>query len=113
MTPISERKRALQTRLADLNIRLGRIEDELESARMGNLDDLATEREGDEVLETMGMAGQREMRMIEAALQRVQDGNYGQCARCGADIGQERLDLLPATPFCAQCAAVIEREHSQ
>ena len=50
-------------------------------------------------------AGLREVRMIEAALDRIEEGSYGFCVRCGEPIGDERLDVVPATPFCRDCAA--------
>ena len=62
------------------------------------------ERESDEVLEDLGLSAQHEMRMIDAALRRVEDGEYGYCVKCGAQIAEERLDVLPATPFCRDCA---------
>ncbi|MEY4873108.1 MAG: hypothetical protein RLZZ563_2438, partial [Pseudomonadota bacterium] len=75
------------------------------AAQPGEEEELATEREADEVLEGMGLSGQQEIRMIEAALARVAEGNYGICVNCGNDIGDARLDVLPFTPFCRDCAA--------
>jgi RNA polymerase-binding transcription factor DksA len=43
--------------------------------------------------------------MIEAALDRIASGSYGTCASCGDPIGEARLDVLPYTPVCADCAA--------
>ena len=105
MTPISTRKAQLESRLADLKGRLQGIETELDSHQSADWEELATEREGDEVLEGMGVSGQLEIRMIEAALQRIADDEYGACVKCGADIGEERLNVLPYTPFCRNCAA--------
>jgi RNA polymerase-binding transcription factor DksA len=105
MTPIATRKTQLQTRLADLQRRLISIEEELDSHHAQDWEDLATERESDEVLEGMGLNGQQEIRMIEAALARIDAGDYGHCAKCGDKIGEERLDVLPYTPFCRKCAA--------
>jgi len=56
------------------------------------------------VLEGIGIAGQRELRMVEAALERIAAGEYGHCVRCGEAIAEGRLDLLPHTPFCQRCA---------
>ncbi|MDE3079488.1 MAG: TraR/DksA C4-type zinc finger protein, partial [Paracoccaceae bacterium] len=67
-------------------------------------EELATEREGDEVLETMGLSGQIEIRMIKAALARIDAEDYGHCVTCGEKIADARLDLLPYTPFCSKCA---------
>jgi|RhiMethySRZTD1v2_1073278.scaffolds.fasta_scaffold1081517_1 DnaK suppressor protein len=56
-------------------------------------------------LELEGLAIQRELdRSTERALDRVEEGLYGVCATCGADIGRERLDLLPYAIDCVQCA---------
>ncbi len=41
---------------------------------------------------------------IENAEQRVDDGLYGTCTTCGLEIAVERLDALPATPTCVNCA---------
>jgi len=41
---------------------------------------------------------------IEAAEQRLADGLYGTCITCGLVIAVERLDALPATPTCVNCA---------
>ena len=50
------------------------------------------------MLEDLGAAGLREIRMIEAALDRIGNGSYGICVRCGDPIGDDRLDVLPAHP---------------
>lgn len=105
MKPVSDRKAALLARLADLKDRLVSIEAELDSHNSADWEELATEREDDEVLESMGLSGQQEIRMIEAALGRIDSGDYGFCAKCGAQIAEERLDVLPFTPFCKSCAS--------
>ncbi len=46
-----------------------------------------------------------EIRRIQAALARLEDGEYGDCAACGEAIAPQRLEADPAAPFCARCAA--------
>jgi RNA polymerase-binding transcription factor DksA len=99
------REAALKARLAELEARLTSIEDELDSHNSQDWEELAVEREEDEVLEGMGQAGLQEMRVIRAALVRIEDGTYGDCVKCGEPISEARLDVLPATPFCSRCAA--------
>ena len=41
---------------------------------------------------------------IEAAKKRLIDGLYGICTNCGLEIAVERLDALPATLTCVNCA---------
>lgn len=103
-TPIPVRKAALERRLTELGARLDAIEEELDSHQNPDWEELATEREGDEVLEATGQAGLAEIRSIRAALRRIAEGTYGDCARCGEPIGEARLDVLPATPLCRRCA---------
>ena len=64
------------------------------------------------MLEGIGVSGQQELRMIEAALQRIAAGDYGDCVTCGAEIAEERLDLLPFTPFCRHCAQQKAPRHA-
>jgi DnaK suppressor protein len=46
-----------------------------------------------------------EIRRLDAALKRVEDGEYGYCAKCGEAIAPKRLEIDPAAPLCASCAA--------
>ena len=98
------RRMELQDRLGELDARLHGIEAELDEPPSKDDEDRATEREGDEVLERIGAAGLQEIAMIKAALDRIARGDYGYCQRCGDEISTARLELLPETPFCRNCA---------
>jgi RNA polymerase-binding transcription factor DksA len=103
-TSIAARKTALQDRLIELGQRLEAIDDELLAHQDPDWEELAVEREGDEVLEATGNAGLTEIAQIRSALARIADGTYGSCVRCGDEIAAARLDALPWTPFCRTCA---------
>jgi RNA polymerase-binding transcription factor DksA len=103
-TPISTRKSTLLARQDYLTTRLATIETELDSHQNPDWEELSIEREDDEVLEATGLSAQQELRQIAAALNRIEAGTYGTCTKCGADIGEARLDVLPYTPFCRDCA---------
>jgi len=45
-----------------------------------------------------------ERRRVEAALARIDDGEYGYCIECGEEIAPGRLDADPAVPTCVSCA---------
>ena len=45
-----------------------------------------------------------EVLRIEAALARLQDGEYGYCVECGEAIDPKRLEIDPPAPRCRQCA---------
>jgi RNA polymerase-binding transcription factor DksA len=105
MTGHDARRKQLEDRLKELDARLHRIEDTLETPHDEDFGDMATEREEEEVLEDLGVAGQQEIRMIRAALKRIEDGTYGVCVNCGDEISAERLDVVPHAPRCRDCAA--------
>lgn len=104
MINVATQKARLLARLKELDDRLHKIDDELESHHSRDWEELAVERETDEVLEGMGLSGQAEMLAIQTALQRIDAGEYGACVSCGEAISPERLDVLPYTPLCQKCA---------
>lgn len=69
----------------------------------------ATERENDEVLDSLGMASEQELMMINHALERIESDEYFYCAGCGEEIPVARLELLPFTSTCVKCAEKIEQ----
>lgn len=42
---------------------------------------------------------------IDHALEKLDAGGYGRCERCGGEIGEARLEAMPATRFCISCAS--------
>jgi len=94
----------LIARKAELERRLGRIEQDLSLTPDPDVEERATEREGDEVLEDLGQAGIAEIRMIDAALDRIERGEFGICVACGEEIAPGRLDLVPHAARCRDCA---------
>lgn len=104
MNDLATRRAQLESRLAALDHRLRALDAELDSHQSKDWEELALEREGDEVLEKLGQSGEAEMAQIAAALARMDRGEYGVCVQCGAKITAQRLDLLPFTPFCRRCA---------
>ena len=49
------------------------------------------------------------LEMIEAALERIEDGVYGACVECGGKIPKTRLNAIPQTPHCVKCASKLEK----
>ena len=42
---------------------------------------------------------------LEHSLERVEAGTYGVCNACGKDIPFERMEAVPDTDYCVECAA--------
>lgn len=52
---------------------------------------------------------QKELSMIEDALQSIEKGTYGTCDNCGAEIPLERLEAMPMTTMCKKCKEADEQ----
>ncbi len=60
---------------------------------------------------TLSLVGSEKeaLEKIEFALERIADGSYGKCEDCGKKIPEPRLEAIPYTAVCVQCAAVQEQ----
>lgn len=101
---IDTQKQILTARRAELTAHLDQIEDQLDDMPPKDWEDRSSERQGDEVLEALGVQEAGEVKRIDAAMARIEAGTYGTCSKCGDPISDARLALLPATPFCKNCA---------
>jgi len=52
-----------------------------------------------------------ELAAIDAALERLAQGLYGQCADCGVDIPAARLEAYPMALRCVSCQTTAEKSH--
>ena len=46
---------------------------------------------------------------IEAALEKIEDGSFGECKVCGEDIGVKRLKARPVAELCIECKSDQEQ----
>lgn len=53
-------------------------------------------------------SGRRRLVAIDAALSRIEEGFYGQCAECGESIAAARLAARPEVRMCLECKAASE-----
>lgn len=97
-------RKTLQTKKQELSELMGSSADdaapvELDQTQQGRLSRMDAMQQQAMAAETQRRR-QREMRLLEAALKRLDEGEYGYCVNCGEEIEPERLALDPATPFC-------------
>ncbi|MDJ0881439.1 MAG: TraR/DksA C4-type zinc finger protein [Gammaproteobacteria bacterium] len=102
-------KQKLETLKAKATHRIHKIDQDIRHEGMSSdWAEIATERENDEVLESLGNASEQELLMIKQALKRIEEGEYFNCSVCGEQIPPERLELLPFTTTCVNCAEKLE-----
>jgi DnaK suppressor protein len=55
------------------------------------------------------------LQMVDSALDRIREGNFGECISCGEEINPKRLEAVPWTRHCIACQEKLEKgmlEHS-
>jgi RNA polymerase-binding transcription factor DksA len=70
--------------------------------------DLATDTQEVEILETLSARNLVAIQEVEAALERLENGTYGQCLSCHEPITAARLAIIPETRHCIDCEQEIE-----
>jgi len=66
--------------------------------------DVASETEARELDLARQTMFEARLGLIEEALRRLERGEYGRCVICGKAIPEERLELVPETPYCVDDA---------
>jgi DnaK suppressor protein len=77
---------------------IGDILDSVSEERTRELDMILTDRE------------KRKLHQIDDAIDRIDEGTYGQCEECGVKVPKARLKVLPFAKFCVECQEKMERE---
>jgi RNA polymerase-binding transcription factor DksA len=72
--------------------------------------DVASETEARELDLARQAMFESRIALIDEALGRLERGEYGRCIVCGKQIPEERLELVPETPYCVEDA---EREQAR
>ena len=62
-----------------------------------------------EMLFSQGTEGHSQLTLVRLALERLEDGTFGECMHCSRQIGEKRLEALPWTPYCIDCQEKIEQ----
>jgi DnaK suppressor protein len=98
-------KRELVARRTALLKQLEEIEQESDANKLANPDrsDLAWRVDQRSRKSVLQEQREQNLRQIEEALQRLQEGSYGSCANCGQSIQAERLQVKPEANFCIKC----------
>ena len=91
----------------------GSLEDETGELVSGSADqhmaDTATETVEREIGNTLEASDGRLLAAIDSALARIENGTFGTCVNCGAQIAPERLEAMPWATLCIDCKRKEER----
>ncbi len=82
---------------------------EIQHESSGDAADFALDATNDEISSQLAELASRELVQIEIALQRHENGSYGNCQSCECNIPLARLQALPYAPYCIQCQRLAEQ----
>jgi DnaK suppressor protein len=95
---LEERNRKLNA----LGRHQGNLE-EIKDARSAEYEEEVTLSDDKEYLSKLIEQQARGLGDINRALERILDGSYGKCVRCGNVIGKDRLEAIPTALLCLDC----------
>jgi RNA polymerase-binding transcription factor len=111
-----KRLKQYETRLREQrNTLLGMVERTEDYGREADRDvsqdpaDKASNSYTKELLFSQSTNERNTLKLIDESLERIADGNYGECINCGEEIAQKRLDAIPWTPHCIRCQELLEQ----
>lgn len=104
MRDFSGIKEQLLTIRTEMETRLGGIKKDMANPLDHDFAEQAVELENGEVLDALGAEALAEIRKINSALVRLEDGDYGSCVDCSAEIPMARLAARPYSSRCIGCA---------
>jgi DnaK suppressor protein len=102
-------QRQVEQRVFRLETELSTMEAERDIERMDHAQEEAV---NDEMI-ALDERSRQQVQAIQAALTRIEEGTYGDCARCGEPINPKRLEMLPMTQLCVRCQEQLETPNSR
>jgi DnaK suppressor protein len=106
-------KKDLMLRRHEIIHKLSEAQSESKTIETDIAQDLADKAESSytkEFLLSLSNAEREELMQIDAALKRVDRGEYGVCQSCQKEVGKKRLAALPWTALCIDCQEKAESE---
>jgi DnaK suppressor protein len=74
-----------------------------------DIGDMSANTYSRDVLMNLSEAQRQKIRDIDAALERVEAGEYGICLRCGEEIDPKRMSVRPFSRYCVECKTEVEK----
>jgi RNA polymerase-binding transcription factor DksA len=94
----------LRLRLTELTGEIETVEAQRRTPLDADFAEQARQLAGQDALSGIEDAKMHEANEVRAALNRIKDGGYGLCSKCGDAINPARLEALPTAITCIKCA---------
>jgi DnaK suppressor protein len=71
--------------------------------------DLAVRNYSKNVMLAVSENESRQLALIDEALRRLEDKEYGDCQNCGKEVNPKRLSAIPWARYCLECQELVEQ----
>jgi DnaK suppressor protein len=105
-------KKRLETRQQELRRTVNRTQADGRSADEDTAQDIADRAASSYTKEFLFSQSNNErqlLQMVDKALLRIREGNFGECIHCGKEINAKRLEAVPWTRHCIECQEKLEQ----
>ena len=99
-----ETRKRLMAAKAELARRVDRIHEHARDPLEADSSEQAAQLGNVQVVSALESEAVEQLAEIDAALQRLELGQYGECLDCGESINAARLEAMPAATLCVSCA---------
>ncbi|PNP97811.1 TraR/DksA family transcriptional regulator [Moraxella sp. RCAD0137] len=89
-------KQEYQARIDKISDHIAHPQDQLQQ----HWDDQAVAASRDEMRKALLVEAEQGLVQVNAALRRIEEGEYGSCIECGEMIDEKRLNAVPFTAYC-------------
>ena len=103
-----EQRKTLLASLADQGEDMRNL---IKTVESGDEADVAADAIDRTLLTALGSQDAKRLQQIDNCLDRIYQNKYGRCIKCGKEIPQERLEVLPYALMCVNCASAQERKN--
>lgn len=87
------------------------IKAQVKKSGAGDAADVASDVTDRTMYDTMAAQDSERLELIDDALDRICQGQYGVCLKCGKEIPKTRLSALPFAVMCISCTEEEERNN--
>jgi len=105
-------KKRLETKQQELRRTVSRTEQDgrvADSETAQDIADKAASSYTKEFLFHQSNSERQLLNMVESALARMREGEFGSCINCGNEVNAKRLEAVPWTRYCIDCQEKLEQ----
>lgn len=98
---------------------VGEVEKNRETSKNGmneqvsDISDDAAQSYSRQLIMDLGEQERGKLKLVDEAIQKIKEGNYGICQQCEKNIPEARLKVIPFAIYCVECLSEIEKENQQ